>query len=214
MSHDTPVTDPRHMDKRSNEHIRCFRTGLYKEAERLIKGGRYEGVFLEAHLGFPLLTAHFCWFYHIFAEDEKHKKIKIYISSNHHQPRKESLWLKKLNKEKNTLIYFLTENKLWVEVWKDVQLHELFLGSFWCMDIKSLVRLLSSLPVGSLLPYFCQNSCRTSCTHGHHSSIHLFTDSSNTHSSAYHVQAKWGRKAVLIALWSNSLGLKEVAFKD
>ena len=50
MSHDTPVTDPRHMDKRSNEHIRCFRTGLYKEAERLIKGGRYEGVFLRGTL--------------------------------------------------------------------------------------------------------------------------------------------------------------------
>lgn len=47
--------------------------------------------------------------------------------------------------------------------------------------LSSLVRSIYSFPIGSLFPCFCQDSGRTSCTHGHHSNIYLFIDPPNTY---------------------------------
>lgn len=96
-------------------------------------------------------------------------------------------------------------------IWHHVQLHEIVLGFFWFVDIKVLVRLLSSLIVGSLFPNFCHNSGRTSCTHSHHSNIYPVIDSTNTYLVS--TMCRLDGEGKFLALKSNTVGLKEAAFK-
>lgn len=107
------------------------------------------------------------------------KDQECYISSNHPTKKKTITLIEKINMERT---FFLALYKLWVKdlSWCPTSWNYFLVPSgSWTWS--SLVRLLSSLPAGSLFLYFRQENGQTACSHSHHSNSHSFIDSVNTY---------------------------------